>query len=73
MSHIPPDECSSVWSVRFNAIQERFQHVIRLNAFSHKHIDSFLMTYSVSNPFRPINVITIAPSVTTFSGLNPAF
>lgn len=31
------------------------------------------MTYSVSNPFRPINVITIAPSVTTFSGINPAF
>ena len=31
------------------------------------------MGYSLSNPFEAINVINIAPSVTTWHNLNPSF
>lgn len=39
MSHIPPSDadCVNSWSVRYQAIAERYQHIIRFSVFGHNH------------------------------------
>ena len=41
LQHIVPNECSESYAIRYKAVLERFQHIIRFNAFGHTHEDEF--------------------------------
>lgn len=39
IGHIAPGDqgCIKRWSVRFNALMERYQHLVRFSVFGHDH------------------------------------
>ncbi|KHN80762.1 Sphingomyelin phosphodiesterase 1 [Toxocara canis] len=53
----------------------QFSKTIKAQFFGHIHIDSFTVFYEEMNDdaSMPTNVLFCSPSVTTFSGLNPAY
>jgi len=61
IAHIAPGymECNRQWSLRFNALLERYQHVVRLMTFGHDHRDLFQVMKSLSTG-NPINVAHMA-------------
>ncbi|XP_071608797.1 sphingomyelin phosphodiesterase [Heliangelus exortis] len=73
IGHIPPGHCLSAWSRNYHRILSRFQGTISGQFFGHTHRDEFELFYSDPPPFRPIAVAFLAPSVTTYIGLNPGF
>jgi hypothetical protein len=58
--------------VRFKAILDRYQHIIRMNLMAHTHTDLFKVSMSYSNPVAPVGVLTVCGSVTTWGG-QPSF
>uniref|UniRef100_A0A9J2P5J3 Sphingomyelin phosphodiesterase n=1 Tax=Ascaris lumbricoides TaxID=6252 RepID=A0A9J2P5J3_ASCLU len=77
LSHIPPgnSECLEGWASNYYKIVNRFSNTIKAQFFGHIHIDSFTVFYEDMNDdaSMPTNVLFSSPSVTTFSGLNPAY
>ncbi|KAK4887019.1 hypothetical protein RN001_003290 [Aquatica leii] len=75
IGHIPPgsEDCLKVWSRNYYEIVNRFFHIITAQFFGHSHADEFEVFYNPKNYSQPINVAYVAPSVTPFSGQNPAF
>ena len=67
--HITPDDgCNHEFAVRYKAILDRYQHIIRMNLMAHTHVDLFKVAMSYSNPVAPIGVLTVCGSVTTWGG-----
>lgn len=89
IGHIPPgyNDCLQVWSRNYYRIINRFENVIVGQFFGHTHQDEFEIFYdeaSNDDPshqlnsthfafLRPTSVAFIAPSVTTFGGINPGY
>ncbi|KHN76208.1 Sphingomyelin phosphodiesterase 1 [Toxocara canis] len=77
LAHIPPgnSECFEGWARNYYRIVNRFSKTIKAQFFGHIHIDSFTVFYEEMNDdaSMPTNVLFCSPSVTTFSGLNPAY
>ena len=71
ISHIIPQECSHPWAVRFRAVLERYQHIIRLNFFGHTHTDEFRLSRAYDKAETPIGVMTVCGGITTWGG-NPS-
>jgi hypothetical protein len=47
--HITPDDgCNHDFGVRYRAIMERYQHIIRMTLTAHTHSDLFKVAYSYS-------------------------
>eukprot|EP00345_Euplotes_harpa_P011349 CAMPEP_0168351852 /NCGR_PEP_ID=MMETSP0213-20121227/22163_1 /TAXON_ID=151035 /ORGANISM="Euplotes harpa, Strain FSP1.4" /LENGTH=514 /DNA_ID=CAMNT_0008362873 /DNA_START=374 /DNA_END=1918 /DNA_ORIENTATION=+ len=72
IGHIPPDVALTEWSIRYKALVERFQHVIRFQGFGHVHQEEFNVVRGVFD-FKPISSYHQAGSLTTFTGKNPSF
>lgn len=72
LGHIPPQEGLHEWSIRYKALVERFQHIIRFQGFGHTHNESYT-TVRGAFDYKPIGSYHIAGSVTTFTGKNPSF
>lgn len=73
MAHITPDDgCNHDFSVRYRALLERYQHIIRLNLLGHTHLDYIKVAMSYGRPIAPVGVLGICGSVTTWTG-NPSF
>lgn len=70
--HIPPNDCLHEWGLRFRAINDRFQSVIRFSMMGHTHDQDFHITKSLKDSMN-IGVGLVAPSLTTFTQKNPAF
>lgn len=51
----------------------RFENTIRAQFFGHTHNDEFIMFYDSATMSRPLNLAFVTPSVTTFTGMNPAY
>jgi len=51
----------------------RFSSTITGQFFGHSHTDSFEIFYDISHLRKPLSVAYVAPSVTTFIGMNPAY
>lgn len=49
----------------------RYESTITGQFFGHTHLDEFQMFYDEETMTHPLGVVFIAPSVTTFVGLNP--
>jgi len=72
LGHIPPGhvDCVRVWSDNFHRIVTRYSATITGQFYGHTHTDEFEVFYSEG---RPVNVAYIAPAVTPYHGLNPAY
>jgi sphingomyelin phosphodiesterase len=83
IGHIPPgsNDCLQVWSRNYYRIINRFEDTITGQFFGHTHQDEFQLFYDEhdeqsGNHFltlRPTSVAYVAPSVTTFDGVNPGY
>jgi hypothetical protein len=74
VGHIPPSykDCSKKWTIRYNALVERFQHIIRFQSFGHIHSEQYSVTRSLSTN-KPIGIEYIAGNAGTFGNLDPSF
>lgn len=73
MGHIPPNaDCLNKWAKIYNALVERYSHLIRGIFYGHSHDDEYSMFYD-SETGEPINASFIAPSLTTHTNKNPSF
>jgi sphingomyelin phosphodiesterase len=46
---------------------------VRAQFFGHTHNDEFIVFYDHETKSRPTNIGFVTPSVTTYTGMNPAF
>jgi sphingomyelin phosphodiesterase len=75
IGHIPAGDVTflSQCSLRYNALTDRFSHIIRGQFFGHTHYDEFRMIPEYFNSTNVIGIIFTAPSLTTYSTKNPSF
>lgn len=69
IGHIPPGstQCNSQWSQRYNAIIEKYQGIVRLQAFGNEGVDTFRVQNSMKGTTaNPFNVIHIGGSMGTY-------
>jgi hypothetical protein len=59
--------------VRYQALVERFQHIIRFGMFGHDHTEQINIITSVKNNKQNIGLQLMGGSGTTFWKTNPAF
>lgn len=73
MGHYTPVNCQHEFGVRFRALMERFQNVIRFGIVGHTHEESYQLNNSMTNPEKPVMVTSVGGSVTTYDFMNPTF
>jgi len=76
ISHIPSGDsyCLKAWAANYYQLVNRFENTIAAQFFGHTHNDHFYMYYEDADPKgKPSHVAFIAPSLTTYSDLNPAY
>lgn len=74
IGHHPPggDSTLSGWSKRFQALMDRYQHVIRLSFFGHVHAEKF-NTIKAIDSGKPVGINHWSGAMTTFVKSNPSF
>lgn len=72
IAHIPVQSCLHQFGVRYKALMERYQHVVRFSSFGHSHNENFFIT-SALNSSDVIGLNLISGSGTTGGDRNPAF
>jgi len=73
IGHIYPGGCLYSWSDNYYRIVNRYENTIVGQFFGHSHNDQFEIFYDTNNLTRATNIAYIAPSVTTFSYMNPGY
>ncbi|KAH6927920.1 hypothetical protein HPB50_009963 [Hyalomma asiaticum] len=75
IGHIPPGlpDCLDTWSAMFHRIVERFSDTVVGQFYGHTHYDEAIVYYTSVDRSRPFGLAFIAPSVTTYTFLNPAY
>lgn len=75
IGHIFPGsgDCLKAWSWNYFKIVNRYESTIVGQFFGHSHANFYEVMYDNVNFTRPISVVYIPGSVTTFSNLNPGF
>jgi len=75
ISHVPPgnDDCLGAWGREYTKIINRFENTIVAQFYGHTHNDEFVVFYDEVEKDRAVNIGFVAPSITTFTGLNPAY
>lgn len=61
------------WSMRFNALTDRYSYIIRGQFYGHSHTDHVGLFPSSSNKSVLVNSFLIAPSLTTYSNKHPEY
>jgi len=72
VGHIPPIHFLYQFSVRYQALLERYQHVIHFSSFAHTHYESFFVD-KAHDSRKPIHTGIVHGSVTTFVSRDPQF
>ncbi|CDW73147.1 saposin b domain-containing protein [Stylonychia lemnae] len=74
IGHVPPNQfdCTYSWSIRYKAITDRFQHIIRFSMFAHNHEELNNLARSVTKNL-PVGVHFITGSITPYDSLLPSF
>jgi hypothetical protein len=72
IGHIPVSykDCSPQWSLRYSALIERFQHIIRFTTYGHIHTEEYVVNRSLTTN-NPIGVEYIGGNFGSFDGMNP--
>lgn len=75
IGHIPPGDSTylSHCSKRYNALVDRFSHIIRGQFFGHTHYDEFRVINGYFNQTNIAGLILTSPSLTSYSWKNPSF
>jgi len=75
LSHVPPggDDCLGAWGREFSKIINRFEGTVMAQFYGHTHNDEYVVFYDQEDPARATGMGFVAPSVTTYTGLNPAY
>ena len=75
IGHVPPifKQCNHGWGVRYQALVERYQHVIRFGLFGHDHKESIQIVTSPKNSRKRIGLNFLGGSATSYWKLNPSF
>lgn len=77
LGHIPTHGCLRAWGGRFQALMDRYQHIIRFGLFGHSHSEKFFLGKSVNlgnlTETKPISFNSILAPTTTYTGKNPSF
>lgn len=78
LGHMPISDCLRAWGSRFQALAERYQHVIRFGMFGHSHSEKFFLTTTVNtdndlSKLKPISFNSILGPAATYQGKNPSF
>jgi sphingomyelin phosphodiesterase len=61
------------WSTNYYRIVNRYEKTITGQFFGSTHNDEFELFYDLNNITRATNIAYLAPSVTTYSSLNPGY
>ena len=74
ISHVPPgsDDMLYEWAVRYQALMDRFQHIVRFSVFGHMHIEQHGLTNALLSR-KPVGVHYWTGCVSTWGGINPSF
>jgi sphingomyelin phosphodiesterase len=66
IGHIPMagGGCNYAWTTRFEALVDRFSHIVRAQFYGHTHHDTFTIHRSLID-HSPMSIQFIAPSMTT--------
>lgn len=76
IGHIPFNDvgCLYKYSSQYERLIRQYAPIIKTQLFGHTHDDSFYLTYSEDNSASdPVSVAYVAPSVTTYTDLNPSY
>ncbi|XP_030684561.1 sphingomyelin phosphodiesterase isoform X2 [Nomascus leucogenys] len=73
IGHIPPGHCLKSWSWNYYRIVARYENTLAAQFFGHTHVDEFEVFYDEETLSRPLAVAFLAPSATTYIGLNPGY
>ncbi|XP_033105480.1 sphingomyelin phosphodiesterase-like [Anneissia japonica] len=75
LGHIAPGsgDCLKWWSWNYYKIVNRYESTITGQYFGHTHIQSLEVMYDLTNTSRPLNVVHMPGSVTTYKHLNPGY
>lgn len=73
IGHIPPQSCLESFSKSYYRIVNRYESTIVGQFFGHTHSEKFRIFYDLEDLKRPLNVLYISGSVTTYSNLNPGY
>lgn len=71
IGHIPPKDALNDWSMRFNALTDRYSYTIRGQFYGHTHSDHVCLFFSFADPSKLVNYCLIAPSLQC--GKNPQY
>ena len=71
IGHIPTGQCMYQWGARYEALVDRFSYTIRGQFVGHTHTDLFQVFYAQDRK-TPVGVQYIAPSLTTYTNINPS-
>ena len=72
IGHVPPYHFLHEFGIRYKALMERYQHVVRFSSFSHTHDESFFIDNAMGTD-QPISWGMVHGSVGTFKGRDPNF
>lgn len=76
VNHIPPStELVKSYLHNYIRILDRFQHLITAHYYGHTHLDEVFLVKSNlgNNQTKSVSVAYVAPSLTTYSRLNPGY
>lgn len=75
VGHIAPDteECTTNWVIAYNQILVKYANIIKGQFFGHSHFDEIRLYYNPQNMSQIPGMAYLAPSITTFCDVNPAF
>jgi Acid sphingomyelin phosphodiesterase C-terminal region len=75
IGHMPPFmNCAQSWAIRYRALIERFQHVVRTSLFGYSHKPEISIVQALySEDTELVNLVLNAGSISPFGGRNPMF
>ena len=72
MGHVSPEHFLHQFGIRYQALTERFQHIIRFQSFSHLHHEFYYVDKAIGTD-KASGWGMVHGSTTTFIGHNPMF
>lgn len=71
--HVQPFNFTLQFGARYQALMERYQHIVRVGLYGHTHDQYWSVTKSVTNPEKVIGFNQVGPSGTTGMMENPSY
>ena len=65
--------CAASWALRYRALMERYQHIVRFSLWGYTHRSEFAITQPFFTEDVNIGINFIPGSLTTFKNVNPQF